>query len=497
MKLFICYCTVDTPLVSDVCKRLRDKGYTLLLDSENQISGEDYALQITEQIGSADRILLFWSNDTANSAWVRREIEFAQAKHKSIVPILLPGADVNGWLQSSFGHAKFAVINRLQLDESVEKLTDLIDGRTQRVKTRDDYNHENESYQSYRSCPPAGGGGGGWISGGCCLIELLILILLGGGIYWLFFTPDEKEEESSTSIKIETDSIKNGSLPSITPNETEQAEKNIPAEDNFNWWYLAVAFTAGGASALLYTKRKEKECNLKVSSDTNSKILIDGELKHEIKAREVYRTHLRKGEYLVDVQNAEEHDRHRTFQHKVDSQESKLLYAEFEKERPVAGKTIKCFIAGSKALQRERDALRAVISMMYNKWENKQFRIQAYTFEDFERTVVVGGQQQKYNDFITQEANWVLLVINGQVGSITLEEFRKAMDAHKLKGSPQILILAQRGSEQDEKVAFIKKEIDREKQYWNDYKDIEEMKLFFESTLNWDLIDMFHKEIKK
>lgn len=113
---------------------------------------------------------------------------------------------------------------------------------------------------------------------------------------------------------------------------------------------------------------------------------------------------------------------------------------------------------------------------MYNKWASKKFRILSYTFEDFERTVVLGGQQQKYNNFIVEEANWALFIINGQVGSITLEEYRKAMNSYKLKGTPKILVMAQKGVENSQNVIEIKREIDKEKQYWNDYQDLNEMK---------------------
>ena len=122
-------------------------------------------------------------------------------------------------------------------------------------------------------------------------------------------------------------------------------------------------------------------------------------------------------------------------------------------------KTIKCFIAGSKSLQRERDALRAAASVLYNRWSSKNFRI--------------------------------LFVIDGSVGGITAEEYRMAMDAYKSKGRPKVLAMARSGSSNDEKVAAIKAEIDREHQYWNDYTDIENLKYTFESALNWSLIEKY------
>ena len=61
----------------------------------------------------------------------------------------------------------------------------------------------------------------------------------------------------------------------------------------------------------------------------------------------------------------------------------------------------------------------------------------------------------------------------------------------KKNGRPKILALAKVGSENNEKVAEIRDEINKEHQYWTDYTDIVSLKYIFESTLNWDLIRMF------
>ena len=154
-------------------------------------------------------------------------------------------------------------------------------------------------------------------------------------------------------------------------------------------------------------------------------------------------------------------------------------------------KTIKCFIAGSKSLQRERDALRAAASVLYNRWSSKNFRILSFTFEDFQKEHTNVPPQEMYNRFIAEEADWALFVIDGSVGGITAEEYRMAMDAYKSKGRPKVLAMARSGSSNDEKVAAIKAEIDREHQYWNDYTDIENLKYTFESALNWSLIEKY------
>ena len=82
-------------------------------------------------------------------------------------------------------------------------------------------------------------------------------------------------------------------------------------------------------------------------------------------------------------------------------------------------------------------------------------------------------------------------IIDGEVGGITVNEYRVAMDSFKKNGKPKILALAKVGSEDNEKVAEIRDEINKEHQYWTDYTDIVSLKYIFESTLNWDLIRMF------
>lgn len=260
----------------------------------------------------------------------------------------------------------------------------------------------------------------------------------------------------------------------------------------FSVIYLLISFLMGcGLMFLLLRKKKSKKDNIKLSSDIASRISIDGDLQKEIEAREVYTTHLENGEYLIDFEDRQDENRHKTFNHEVTAKDCKLVFANFLEESSQNGKTIKCFIAGSKTLQQERDALRAVTCVMYNKWDSKNFRILSYTFEDFKKEHTLVPPQELYNKFIEEEADWALFIIDGEVGGITVNEYRVAMDSFKKNGKPKILALAKVGSENNEKVAEIRDEINKEHQYWTDYTDIVSLKYIFESTLNWDLIRMF------
>lgn len=250
-------------------------------------------------------------------------------------------------------------------------------------------------------------------------------------------------------------------------------------------------FVGSGLMFLLLRVRKSRKGKIKLSSDIASKILIDGDLQTEIEPMEVYTTHLENGEYLIDFEDRQDENRHKTFNHEVTAKDCKLLFANFQEESSKNGKSIKCFIAGSKTLQQERDALRAVTCVMYNKWDSKNFRILSYTFEDFNKEHMLVPPQELYNKFIVEEADWALFIIDGEVGGITINEYRVAMDSFKKNGKPKILALAKVGSENNEKVAEIRDEINKEHQYWTDYTDIVSLKYIFESTLNWDLIRMF------
>ena len=163
---------------------------------------------------------------------------------------------------------------------------------------------------------------------------------------------------------------------------------------------------------------------------------------------------------------------------------------------PQYDKLIKCFIAGSKSLQRERDGLRSIMSVMYNKWMNFNFKILSFTFEDFDKKVVIGGQQKLYNSFIEKDADWALFIIDKGIGDKTHEEYRIAMDSYINNGRPNIVIFGKLGISDMSELSTIKEEVEKHGQYWVDYSDIDNLKLSFESILNWDLINIFKDSFK-
>lgn len=131
----------------------------------------------------------------------------------------------------------------------------------------------------------------------------------------------------------------------------------------------------------------------------------------------------------------------------------------------------KVFIAGSKSLNKERDALRVVFSQITNRG-NTIF--QTWTYEDFPRKIVKGGQQNLYNSFIEEEAESVIFILENNVGGITKKEFDVAINSFRSKGHPQIYVFHHESEMLNKDIEEIKAILP---DYYADYQDLNELKL--------------------
>ena len=509
--IYVSYSQKDKSIVQRICKKLKDKGLHLFIDYE-QLTGGEFAQVITKKIEAAEAIIFFYSNNTENSTWVKREIEYALSRNKCIIPLLLSEPKGSSWLHFNLGSVNWISVDKENVEDITEKILAafyVVSKKTEpAIYTRECEDEEILPNEESSGPSPKLPKSFTSKSIGCVCLMMLVLIIITI-IYFSFFSLSSPPEPHSINTFPSQDSIlisKNYEIDEIeTPvcgkdtcdiisSQTNDENTKISLTKQTKIWpYLILSFLAGaGLMFIMFRIRKSRKDNIKLSSDIASKISIDGDLKKEIESREVYTTHLEKGEYLIDFEDKKDEKRHKTFNHEVASMDCKLVFANFLEESSQNGKTIKCFIAGSKELQQERDALRAVTCVMYNKWDSKNFRILSYTFEDFKKEHTLVPPQELYNKFIEEEADWALFIIDGEVGGITVDEYRVAMDSFKRNGSPKILALAKVGSENNERVAEIRDEINKEHQYWTDYTDIVSLKYIFESTLNWDLIRMFN-----
>lgn len=170
-------------------------------------------------------------------------------------------------------------------------------------------------------------------------------------------------------------------------------------------------------------------------------------------------------------------------------QQMELNYTDFN-----GMKQINCFIGGSTQLQAERDALRATISVVYNKWKEKKFQILSFTYEDFDRKFVNKGQQHMYDNFIENEADMAVFIIKGDVGDKTVLEFDKAYETFKKRQKPSIVVYRDINCSLGKTAEELKSKIESAQQYWIDYGTLNELKYHFQDILSSDLWSIYYDE---
>ena len=111
------------------------------------------------------------------------------------------------------------------------------------------------------------------------------------------------------------------------------------------------------------------------------------------------------------------------------------------------------------------------------------------TYEDFDRSLTEGGRQQEYNDYIANDAEYAIFILDNVVGGITLEEFNVAMQSFKSKGKPEIYVYSCmsgdptrmlrgffRRRQQSEGVIAIRRYLSEIGQYYIEYRDVDDLK---------------------
>ncbi|MET0696763.1 MAG: TIR domain-containing protein [Acidimicrobiia bacterium] len=93
MRLFISYARDDSVRVDDLHDNLTDAGHTVWVDRELR-GGEDWWHSILEEIQSVDIFLFVLSPDSARSRACRRELTYARAVNRPIIPIMVRNVEM-------------------------------------------------------------------------------------------------------------------------------------------------------------------------------------------------------------------------------------------------------------------------------------------------------------------------------------------------------------------------------------------------------------------
>ncbi len=164
-----------------------------------------------------------------------------------------------------------------------------------------------------------------------------------------------------------------------------------------------------------------------------------------------------------------------------------FIFSRIDNKQEIAHLSINVFVAGSKSLAAERDAVISTLSHVSNR-SSRDYVFRVKTYEDFDRSLTNEGRQAEYNEYISREADYAIFILDGEVGGITFEEFKVAMSAYNDKKKPEIFVYSHmpnnpRGirrflgiPRQSEEVIAIRKHLSNINQYYIEYRDIHDLK---------------------
>ena len=484
--IFISYCRVDSTLAKQITHKLKGFGLNCFLDVETLQLGSNFADTLQSVILESKYIIYIYGENSEDNIWQRRELDLALESGKKVISLFVNHSN-EGIIHSilkkkTICHTSIdKICNSIQREISPAHCCRIsIPSETTEKRL---YSRKNRKKRYIF----------------LAIITLLFIICLLFPNYYTSSPPLERPNTCPNTSKQSdniTDSIYSSEILDrdtvyISSKGNEPGTTKITSTPQLSDWegriwvnrcLSALGGLLLGIILVLIIKFCRKKKNIKLSSDVNVSISIDGNPIAKISAGSVFSTHLDKGEYLIDFQS--ENDAHNRIIQKIVDKDTHVVFSEFLNKEEIK---FKCFIAGSLALSTERNALIATVSKMYNRWESERFRITSYTFEDFNRDVVPGGQQKLYDKFIENEADWCVFIISNGIGEKTLNEYKVAMNSLKKYGHPKILFLASKEPAKDETLSVIKKEIMEANQYWNTCNNLEHMQSIFRDCLEWDV----------
>lgn len=133
---------------------------------------------------------------------------------------------------------------------------------------------------------------------------------------------------------------------------------------------------------------------------------------------------------------------------------------------------IRIFIAGSKSLKEERLRMKALVNDMNSNYsgKGKPVTINMSSYEDF------GDRQIEYDEFIKEEADIVIFIIDKKLGKKTENEFKIACQSYREKGKPEVISFFHSFPERTPDIEHAESVIYKESgKYYVDYNNYEDL----------------------
>lgn len=152
---------------------------------------------------------------------------------------------------------------------------------------------------------------------------------------------------------------------------------------------------------------------------------------------------------------------------------------------------LKCFIAGALALNNERNAIISGINDLNLANHNSMYRIECYSFSNFNTYISKNGQQYEYDSFIKEQADICVFILDNAVGGVTENEFYLALNCWQASGykKPLVYVFSNKANDcevPNESILNMRSHMNQHKQYWIDYSSTEVLKL--KSQLNLQML---------
>lgn len=96
--VFISYARPDSDVASRLAEALQPYHLSIFMDVETLVSGEDFSVQVTQEIAEARAVVVVLSRHAQRSHWVQQELVSALEQDKLVIPLLLDDEATHNWI---------------------------------------------------------------------------------------------------------------------------------------------------------------------------------------------------------------------------------------------------------------------------------------------------------------------------------------------------------------------------------------------------------------
>lgn len=479
---FICYSRQDSEIATVIDDMLSEAGLSTFFFC-NAILDSSFQDTVVDVINSSELIIFLCTHHSIQSNWVKSEVIYAYSIGKHIVPITVDNVNLPDDLCLMFaGLALKFNVHSDTLRADIETIVTRIKSSFESKRTVENTKNERfspeisegktyEIDQSHNEGATAPSEIKNSIRKVLSIILYVVIVfVLIYYIFGTFYVFDSGDSRQGISL--------------LTP---------IVFAVIISVW-LAARFR---------TYDLKLYCEAEDDVESILTITLDDKVVSSIKGKGMVRLRERKSNYLISIDSNNPDIVGENFTYKFCRQNNGDVKqvtlkkkSSSESARPELLPSditiIRCFIAGSTRLVNERNATRAVLSILYNKWESHNLVISSYTFEDFSNSYTIGGQQIHYNDFIKNKAACAIFIVTENVGDKTLEEYRLAVNTFKDSQSrPKIFVYANNLSNSDSVTKQFIDEVRKNNSYWREYDNITHLMSLVKDDVDSELFNIF------